>query len=316
MACEAIHFPVGQSGNILRGAFGAIFRRIACVPQCHDVRRCELRWSCPYARMFEPSAVLDGPSGLADWPRPFVFRATHLDGCTIESGMRFHFDLNLFDAQTPAIAYLVLTFAQLAREGLARGRKKIELVTVDQLDEAGRPTAVIYDSVSGNVRQNVEPLQLNLEPCGAPVDKVKVQFLTPTELKSGQQLATKPEFGILAARVRDRISALRQLYGSGPLEIDFRGFGERANQIRMTRCNLRQIDVRRQSTRTGQVHPIGGFIGEAEYEGDLTEFVPYLNAAKWTGVGRQTVWGKGEVNLWKRSSTEKSGVPCRPLCVP
>ncbi len=26
----------------------------------------------------------------------------------------------------------------------------------------------------------------------------------------------------------------------------------------------------RRSSRTGQVHPIGGFIGEAEYEGELT----------------------------------------------
>ena len=38
---------------------------------------------------------------------------------------------------------------------------------------------------------------------------------------------------------------------------------------------------------------LGGFVGEAEYEGDLTEFVPYLRAAHWTGVGRQTAWGKG-----------------------
>ena len=32
----------------------------------------------------------------------------HLDGLTFASGTRFHFDLNLFDTETPAIAYLVL----------------------------------------------------------------------------------------------------------------------------------------------------------------------------------------------------------------
>jgi hypothetical protein len=63
----------------------------------------------------------------------------------------------------------------------------------------------------------------------------------------------------------------------------------------MTRCDIRHTDVERRSSRTGQVHPIGGFIGEAEYEGNLTEFVSYLRAARWTGVGRQTVWGKGEI---------------------
>jgi hypothetical protein len=38
-------------------------------------------------------------------------------------------------------------------------------------------------------------------------------------------------------------------------------------------------------------------VGEAEYEGDLTEFVPYLRAAHWTGVGRQTAWGKGALAI-------------------
>jgi hypothetical protein len=108
-------------------------------------------------------------------------------------------------------------------------------------------------------------------------------------------LAARPEFGILAARVRDRISTLRELYGDGPLDIDFRGFGERAALVRMIRCEVRQVDVLRRSSRTGQVHSIGGFVGSAEYEGDLAEFVPYLRAARWAGVGRQIVWGNGEI---------------------
>jgi hypothetical protein len=122
---------------------------------------------------------------------------------------------------------------------------------------------------------------------------VRVRFLTPTELKSGQQLADRPEFAVLAARIRDRLSTLRECYDDGPLAIDFRAFGERAAQVRMTRCEMAKVDVARRSSRTGQVHPIGGFVGEADYEGELSEFVPYLRAAKWTGVGRQTVWGKG-----------------------
>jgi len=45
------------------------------------------------------------------------------------------------------------------------------------------------------------------------------------------------------------------------------------------------------------VHSLGGFTGEAEYEGDLAEFLPWLRAARWVGVGRQTVWGKGELRV-------------------
>jgi len=38
-------------------------------------------------------------------------------------------------------------------------------------------------------------------------------------------------------------------------------------------------------------------VGEAEYEGNLAEFVAYLCLGKWIGVGRHTVWGKGEMDI-------------------
>lgn len=124
-------------------------------------------------------------------------------------------------------------------------------------------------------------------------ERLRVRFLTPTELKGGGE----PEFGVLMARVRDRISTLRELYGSGPLNFDFRAFGERAAQVRMTRCELQTVEEERLSRRTGRRHSLGGFTGVAEYEGTVAEFMPYLEAARWTGVGRQTVWGKGEIGV-------------------
>ncbi len=247
--------------------------------------------------MFEPTAIAPRPSGLADWPRPFVFRATHLDGCTIRPGEGFSFDLNLFDMHSPAIAYLVLAFAQLSHEGLGPARGRADLVEVFQRDENGGPGVRIYDGKSLLLQHGPKPLDLSLDPGDDGIDRVRVRFVTPTELKSGQKIVDRPEFGILAARIRDRLSTLRELYDDGPLDIDFRGFGERAAQVRMARCEIEQVDVKRRSSRTGQVHPISGFIGEADYEGELREFIPSLRAARWIGVGRQTVWGKGEISL-------------------
>lgn len=297
MARDAVHFPPGKSANVLRGAFGLIFRRMACVPDCPGARTCEIRATCPYARMFEPSALAGGPSGLADWPRPFVFRATRLDGRTVAPGEAFWFDLNLFDMHRPAIAYLVLAFAQLAREGLGPSRGRADLREVWQLDEGGECVARLYDGERFLLSEAPAPMTLSLAPLAERVERVRLRFVTPTELKSGQQLAEKPEFGVVAGRIRDRVSTLRELYGDGPLEIDFRGFGERAARVQMTRCEIKRVEVARRSSRTGQVHPIGGFVGEAEYAGELGEFVPYLQAGKWVGVGRQTVWGKGEIEV-------------------
>jgi hypothetical protein len=254
---QPVFFPPGKSGNVLRGAFGAMLHQTA---------------GAAYAAIFAPKSAGAGPSGLADQPRPFVFRAAHLDGARIPPGEAFYFDVHLFDLREEARRYFTEGLARVAAEGFGPGRARARVVSVEP-----QPVAV----------------ELNGPP--EPAARVRVRFLTPTELKADQKVAARPEFAILFARLRDRISTLRALYGPGPLEIDFRAMGERAARVRLARCELRWAEVARRSSRTGQTHPLGGFTGEAEYDGDVGEFLPYLRAGGWTGVGRQTVWGKGEI---------------------
>jgi hypothetical protein len=296
LARETIHFPA-NAANVLRGAFGVIFCRLACQANCPGARECLDRSNCAYARVFEPSAVWGGPSGLGDWPRPFVFRANHLDGRTVPAGSLFSFDLHLFEMRSPALAYFVQAFSQLASEGLGPGRGRAELREVAQLGENRLAAARVFERASPAMKLTPAPLALSMENGVNPVERVRVRFITPTELKAGHQLAERPDFGILAPRIRDRLSTLRELYDEGPLAIDFRGFGERASRVRMSGCRIHKIELMRHSSRTGQSHPIGGFVGEADYEGQLGEFIPYLRAASWTGVGRQTVWGKGQIQV-------------------
>jgi hypothetical protein len=297
IAAEAIRFPAGKSGNVLRGAFGSIFRRIACVPECPGAAECERRATCGYARIFEPASVGTGPSGLADWPRPFVFRASELDGRTVRPGESFRFDVHVFDTRRPALEYFVRAFAELAKEGLGPQRGRAALTEVTQLDGQRQPAVRVYEG--HRVRDTPEPVSLELSPQKDEAQRVVVRFVTPTELKHGDTTAERPEFGILFARARDRVATLRTLYGAGPMEADFRGLGERAAAVRMTRCEVVRRKLERRSSRTGQSHPLGGFLGEAEYEGELREVLPWLRAAEWTGVGRQTVWGKGEIRVFR-----------------
>jgi hypothetical protein len=184
--------------------------------------------------------------------------------------------MNVFDMRGPLVGSLQPAFEELARQGIGPHRGRAELA---------------------GVKGCTAPKELSLEPDPLAPRRVRVHFVTPTELKSGHQVADRPEFSVLAARIRDRLSTLRQLYDDGPLPIDFRAFQERAAQVRMTHCQIRTVETRRRSSRTGQVHTIGGLVGEAVYEGDLAEFLPYLRAAQWTGVGRQTVWGKGQIEV-------------------
>lgn len=297
VARDSLFFPAGQASNILRGAFGVTFRKLACVPACADVHTCSLRHVCAYGKIFAPESDGEGPSGLADLPRPFVFRARDLDGKTFQPERYFYFDLNLFSLEPGALACFVLSFAALAAEGLGPGRARAELVRVKRLAVGDLPERTVYDCANGMAPGMVEPVCLDLAaPASAP-GRVRVDFVSPTELKHEGRIVLRPEFPVLFGRIRDRVSTLRSLYGSGPVDFDYQGSGVRAARVRMTHCELRVEKMERRSSRTGQKHSIGGFVGSAEYEGDLAEFILWLEAAQWTGVGRQAVWGKGEIRI-------------------
>jgi hypothetical protein len=291
-ALESLYFPPGKAGNVIRGTLGRLFRKFVCAPGCPGSRTCGQRTVCAYARLFEPTAIAEGPSGLADWPRPFVIRAAHLDGRRFRPQEQFHFDLNVFEMRDPALPYFTFSFSQLMRGGLGPGGGAAELISVHSLDRAGQLGVQVFD---GQIISQPQPLTLSLEPEGSPVYRVRIQFLTPTELKAAGGIVSEPEFAVLFARIRDRINTLRQIYGQGALPIDFVARGRRARAVKLVQSDVRWETYERRSGKTGQRHSLSGFVGWAEYEGDLTEFIPYLRAAYWTGVGRQTTWGKGHV---------------------
>ncbi len=244
-AVDSVYFPPGKAGNVVRGALGTI--------------------------PIDLQAKL--PSGLAEPPKPFVLRASHLDGRRFGPGDTFSLDVNIFDLRAPVLESIEATFSQLALTGLGPRRGRVELL---------RPiiaTAVEVDLLAS-------------EPC----QRIAVLFRTPIELKGNPSRVDVP-FGILFDRIRDRIGTLRSLYGEGPLPVDFKALSNRADLVRTVACDLEYRDISRRSSRTGAVHGIGGFTGMAEYEGDVAEFVPWLRAAGWTGAGRYTVWGNGVIEV-------------------
>ncbi len=270
---DEVRIPRGKGANIFRGALGLALRRIACVEACPGPRRCELRDHCAYARLFEP--VLEtGPSGLADPPRPFVLRP-HFNEGSFPAGALLPLDLHLFDLREDFLPVLTTALTDVAQTGFGPGRGRAELIRAEP------PT----------------PIAISLTDAAPQVNRIRVDFTTPTELKAGRELVLQPDFAVLLARVRDRVATLDHLYGTGEVVFDWNGLAEQAAAVRLVSAQLRRAHVERRSSRTGRIHPLGGFIGPLEYEGAIGPFMGLLRAGVWTGVGRQTVWGKGAYTM-------------------
>lgn len=260
-ALEEFRLPPGKETNIFRGALGLALREVCCGDACPGARDCTKAAKCAYAMLFEPRWD-EGPSGYRDAPRPFVLR------CTESLAVR----LNLFDVRAP-LEKLQAAFRAIANAGIGPGRVKASLRTFEP-----------------------QPV-LRLSLCGKPaIGRLTMRFLTPTELKSAGAVRPEPEFALLIERLAERVWALGSLYQQRP-PWDYRELLEEARQVQLVDWEWRYEQGQRRSSRTGQTHPLGGFIGTATYEGPIGNFLPLLEIGRWTGVGRQTVWGKGEIQV-------------------
>jgi|SRR5579884_225827 len=280
--------------NVLRGALGLTLRdRSGCHPTCSVQGLCVRsgRAVCAYRRIFAPHRA-DGPSGFADPPRPFVIRAA-LSTERTEPGRVFHFDVHVFERDPSVAETIADCLAEIGRRGFGPSRGRARLERVELLFLNGRVAECCGELPHW---RRADPWPLPWEAAENSPDRLRVQFVTPTELKAeGRAVREAPGFAALVARARDRVSTLSLYYGEPVDEFDYRGLVQRARCVRMIDSRLEFHNAGRFSTRTRRSHTLGGFTGCALYEGPVGESLGLLRAAYWTGVGRQTVWGHGAV---------------------
>jgi CRISPR-associated endoribonuclease Cas6 len=294
-AQERIELVRLNRGITLRGAFGTVFRRLVC----HDLKAqcgpsCPLHPSCPYGFIFSPTVPPDAERLRLnrDIPRPFVIKPP-LDGDgAYAPGDHLCFDLVVVGRAQDFLPYFIVTFEEMGRQGIGIRRGRYKLDSLESLGRDGSwhkvfhredrmvtpPAESLTGSVSGEHFDGLSSLTL--------------RFLTPVLLKDGGRWV-KPEFGPLVKRLRDRLNALSYFYCGNPLEMDFKVLGEKADKISMIRESLRWTEEKRFSKHRDLQHVLKGFIGEVEFGGNVTPFMPLLRLGEVLHVGKATAFGQG-----------------------
>jgi hypothetical protein len=262
----------GEETNLFRSALGAALRRVGCSSSCPTAQRCPTGRECPYGRLFEPSWP-DGPSGYRDVPRPFVLRGEKTSGA-VRAGQSLFADLFFFDPDQPPWSLLAEAFSVGGEHGWGSRDRSLLL-------------------------RSLEPAAPLLLPLEGPIacDRVRVRFVTPIELKRDGQVIHEPDFSVLIQRLSERVRLLGMRYQGWPASKDFTALLAATPSVRLASFEWTHQESTRRSARSGVKHSIGGYTGWAEYVGPLGEFLPLLNLGYWTGVGRQTVWGKGALRI-------------------
>ncbi len=298
---RALQMPAHNKGNVIRGGFGSTFRRIVCHGNCRAPESCDLRFVCPYTAVFHPF-VPEGSDKISknrDIPRPFVIKPPLETKQTYLPGEQLSFDLIVVGRAKEYLPYFIVTFKELCHVGLGRSRAPCELVSVEAVSP-DKESSVVYsadDNLVRPPRNDIRWPDLVSKLAGGNgagrKGRIKLEFLTPTTLKAEGRFVQKPGFSHILRRLRDRINGLSYFYCGQGLDIDFKGFGDEAEQVETVRDSTHWVDTSRYSRRRGVSQDLSGFIGEILFEGDVAPFLPYLRLGEYLHVGKNAVFGNG-----------------------
>ncbi|HKX27351.1 MAG TPA: CRISPR system precrRNA processing endoribonuclease RAMP protein Cas6, partial [Blastocatellia bacterium] len=283
----AITLPV-FAGSTFRGAFGAMFRRLACVSTCEGAASCLLARTCAYARIFEaiPDIKDYQPANEGGLPRPFIIHPPPTASPAAAAGQPVSFHLVLVGQGADYLPYYILAWRELGRIGIGREGGRFRLGQVESrrsLEREEDPEAtereLIYSSTDQLVRDHRESITAGrliadsarwqaLNQAGEG-SRLNVELLTPARLKTrGDFLRLAPPFEVFLGALLRRLESLSFFYCGRSLELDYQGLIARARAVRIASNELQWVEWERHSRRQNRRIPWGGLLGRVSYEGN------------------------------------------------
>ncbi len=274
-----------QLAPVIRGTIGTRLRELVCSsPLAASCTSCSSQHLCDFQLLFG-SAIKP--------PRPYVVRVP-LHQRHLQQGEPFAFDILLFGEACAALSNVVKALEMAQKRGLGGRSHQFRLSRVDILDSEGHRSAELpYRTLT---RKDTKP------PTGFAIQdppaipgssfatvRLKVRFLTPTDIKRGTTSRSAPSFQALIDSIGSRCRAMVKRWGTGAVQWPY---GAETIKTRRTSGELR-IETRRSRSQPGHIHDLSGFVGEVEYTGDLARFAAWLRLGELLHVGDDTAFGAG-----------------------
>jgi hypothetical protein len=298
------------SGAALRGSFfNAIWRRFCQNHEAPSCAACPLHTLCPVSAIVAP--LREDNIWGHDIPRPYVIDPPTMgETRRYQAGERFSFGMTLIGNIVQYLPYIILSIAQLEREGLGRrldenrgqrGRYQVECVENYHPFTGQRQT--IY--AEGRARVDVPAISISGEECAERAchlnpGRITLRFLTHTRLVDHEHLVRRATFRPLFQRLIERCMALERVYGSQESLLPDEERRELVQQAESVQCILDQThwdELTGYSNRQKRPTQLSGLLGTATFQGDLQPYLKYLVLGELIHVGKNIVKGSGKYRI-------------------
>jgi len=281
-------------GTTLRGGLGQAFRRLACTTRSPSCDGCAFRRTCAYAQVWEPLPPPDAPKRFASPPRPYVVEVPAPATPTqLAYGDPLSFNLKLFGSASQHWPFFVLAVRDAAFEGLGRQRGRLRLETVHPSQQ---PLHLLFTPTTG-LNGGPDPLRIDTAPpAKAPSPCLRLDFCTPLHLKDNSRHQPRFDPVTFTARLADRLDLLTALYEDDAPRLPFVALREAAAKVQVIKAHTAPVKFKRFSSRAGAV-PMAGISGAVDLAGVAPELFALWRCAAYIHVGKQAVFGFGQVRL-------------------
>jgi len=290
-------------GPTLRGGLGFHLKRAVCHVRASRCEDCIVRGTCAYSYVFEgvPPEGRTFMQLYPNVPQPFVMLTRFDEPEDVEPGGELEFGLRLFGRAIELFPYVAYSLIELGKEGLGRGRIKFD---IQEINQPSQSIAVFRRSSNKLGTLKKEVVRIDGSPAGT--GHITIEFVTPLRLRVAGREARKVSFSDLIRAAVRRLSIMTQFYGL-PLAdaLDTSQLLSGCEAVEVVEDNTQWFEFRRYSGRQKRRVPMGGLIGSMTFVGNLSKYLPLLELAQVTNLGKATSFGFGR---FKVSSDDKLGI--------
>lgn len=298
-ASTLVHFGP-QAGAQIRGALWAALQEFACTSP--TARTPEHTRHCPMCRLVALETA-ESSRGVSP-PRPFAIRPPlpYQPGmdCRFQSGETFSIGINLFGDAADLFPFVVQAVYRVGQIGVGYGRGRFTLQAVHAINPFSGITRPLYDGRQVSALPNIPINHATIAQAAAvlPADRLRLDFLTPTHIIGGGRVVSQPDFVVLLARLIERCQGLEEHYtpAAQPAEHwreHYLHLTEQAGDVQLIQDETHWVRAESGSRRTNETVSVGGFVGNAVYQGDLAVFRYWLAWGQILHVGKNAVKGCG-----------------------
>lgn len=273
-------------GSTVRGILGHCFREFVCDRPVLKCFRCEKRFECTYVQNFSNTG---GEAGAVN---PFSLHVFTQGKTEWKKGDECIFELTLYGRAAGQAGIYLDALQDMEKKGWGAGRMAFKLMRVVEAD-----TGKLVFAGGKMWLRNLIPHRMKIEERKAGT--VCVAFDTPVRIISGKALFESLPLEMLLRFLEGRLHLLAKAYGEEVPEQSEVELAESARDIKILQEEWKDVEFTRYSiNQKGNKLELPAKIGWVIYEGDLSRFLPLLEAGQYLHVGKNATIGFGHYQVY------------------